>query len=267
MAALSLATERMIAEIDGAIGWMIFNNPERRNAVSLDMWQAIPDILDHFESDPAVRVIVLRGAGDKAFVAGLDISQFADRFSSPEANAEFSAVTTRANDRILNAAKPTVAMIRGFCVGGGVQIATNCDLRIASENARLALTPAKLGLAYPVRALKRIVDLIGPACAKEMFFTARQFSAAEAHAMGLVNRVVADAELEKEVRAVCATIAENAPLTIKAVKAIVAELVKPSPETDMTRCEALVKACFSSADLEEGRRAFLEKRRPAFAGR
>ena len=267
MAALSLATERMIAEIDGAIGWMIFNNPERRNAVSLDMWQAIPGILDRFESEPAVRVIVLKGAGDKAFVAGLDISQFAERFASPEASAEFGAITTRANERILTAAKPTIAMIGGFCVGGGVQIATNCDLRIAAESARFALTPAKLGLAYPVRALKRIVDLVGPAFAKEMFFTARQFSAAEAHGMGLVNRVVADGELEAAVRAACATIAENAPLTLKAVKEIVAELARPSAELDMARCEALVKACAASTDREEGRRAFLEKRKPAFAGR
>jgi enoyl-CoA hydratase len=267
MGTLSLATERMTAEIDGAIGWMTFNNPERRNAVSLDMWQAIPEILDRFESDPAVRVVVLTGAGDKAFVAGLDISQFAERFSSPESSAEFGAITTRANERILNSSKPTIAMIRGYCVGGGVQIATNCDIRLASDNARFALTPAKLGLAYPVRALKRVMDLIGPAFTKEMFFTARQFNAAEAHGMGLVNRVVADGELEQAVRAMAATIAENAPLTIKAVKEILAELARPSAAIDMARCEALVKACAQSTDREEGRRAFLEKRKPAFAGR
>jgi enoyl-CoA hydratase len=267
MVALALATERMIAEIDGAIGWMIFNNPARRNAVSLDMWEAIPVILDRFESDPAVRVVVLRGAGDKCFIAGLDISQFEERFASAENSARFGEITTRANERILTCAKPTIAMIQGFCIGGGVQIATNCDLRIAGENARLALTPAKLGIGYPVRSLQRMVNLIGPANAKEMFFTAKQFTGAEAQAMGLVNRVVADAELEAYVRSYCATIADNAPLSIKAVKEIIAELGRSAGDIDMAKCEALVKACSTSADFIEGRRAFLEKRKPAFAGR
>ncbi len=260
-------TERMIAEVDGPIGWLTFNNPSRRNAVSLDMWQAIPEILDAFERDPAVRVIVLTGAGDKAFVSGADISEFEQNRSSPEAVARYDEIGARAQSRISNAAKPTIAMIRGFCMGGGVGVALSCDLRIASQSAQFGIPAAKLGIGYRVDGLTKLLALVGPAFAKEIFYTARRFTAVEAHGMGLVNRVLPDGEIEGFVRSYCGMIAENAPLSLAATKGIVTELAKLSSEVDRARCEDLVRRCFESEDYVEGRRAFMEKRKPQFRGR
>jgi enoyl-CoA hydratase len=260
-------TERMIAKKDGAIGWMIFNNPERRNALSLDMWQAMPVILDHFDRDPDIRVVVLKGAGDKAFVSGADISQFEKQRSSAESIAQYDKIAEAANVKLQEIRKPTIAMIRGFCIGGGVGVSLLCDLRIASDTARFGVPAARLGLGYRWAGVKKLVDLVGPSFAKEIFFTARHFSAAEALGMGLVNRAVPDAELEAYVRNYCALIAENAPLTMEAVKGVVAELAKPGAQIDRAHCEALVTRCFDSQDYIEGRRAFMEKRKPAFAGK
>ena len=222
MVSVPLTTDNMIAEIDGPAGWVIFNNPARRNAISAAMWRAIPEIFDAFESEAAVRVIVLRGTGDKAFVSGLDISQFEDEFSSSQAAAGLQDLSARANQRIQTSPKPTVAMINGFCIGAGMQIAASCDIRIAADTAVFAVTAAKLGLGYPVLGLKRLLDIVGPSHAKEIFFTARQFSAAEAECMGFINRVVSAAGLEKHVRGTCEMIAASAPLAINAVKQAVA---------------------------------------------
>jgi enoyl-CoA hydratase len=260
-------TDRMIAEKDGAIGWMIFNNPERRNALSMDMWQAMPVILDHFERDPEVRVIVLKGAGDKAFVSGADISQFEKQRSSPETIAEYDRIAEAAGTRLQEVRKPTIAMIHGFCIGGGLGVALQCDLRIAADTARFGVPAARLGLGYRWGGVKKLVDLVGPAFAKEIFYTARHFSAAEAIAMGLINRALPEAELEPYVRNYCAMIAENAPLTIEAVKGVVQELAKPGAQIDRAHCEALVARCFGSQDYIEGRRAFMEKRKPVFVGK
>ena len=260
-------SERVIAEKDGAIGWMMFNNPERRHAVSLDMWQAMPVILDHFDRDPAIRVVVLRGVGDKAFISGADISQFEKQRSSPETIAEYDRIAELANQKLGELRKPTIAMIHGFCIGGGVGVALQCDLRIAADNARFGVPAARLGLGYRWGGVKKLVDLVGASFAKEIFFTARHFSAAEALAMGLVNRAVPETELESYVRNYCALIAENAPLTMEAVKGVVSELARPGAQLDRERCEALVKRCFDSADYIEGRRAFMEKRKPVFAGK
>jgi len=262
---LDLPTDRMIARIEGAIGWIIFNNPARRNAVSLDMWAAVPTILDRFEADPAVRVIVLRGEGDKAFVAGADISQFEQQRSSRETVAHYDATSKAAGDRLESSEKPTIAMIRGYCIGGGMGIATVCDLRIAADDARFAIPAAKLGLGYAADGVKRLMALIGPAATREIFYTARQFTAAEVSAMGFLNHVTTVDGLEDYVRAYCATIADNAPLTLKALKRTVFEMQKPSPDRDI--CARLVRDCFDSADYVEGRRAFMEKRKPAFQGR
>ena len=260
-------SERMIAEKDGAIGWMIFNNPERRNALSLDMWQAMPVILDQFERDAEVRVVVLKGAGDKAFVSGADISQFEKNRSSAESIAQYDKIAESAMGKLQQLRKPTIAMIHGFCIGGGLGVALQCDLRIAAENARFGIPAARLGLGYRWGGVKKLVDLVGPAFAKEIFFTARQFSAAEALGMGLVNRTLPLAELEGYVRSYCAMIAENAPLTIEAVKGVVDELARPGAQIDRAHCEALVARCFDSQDYVEGRRAFMEKRKPVFAGK
>ena len=209
MATLPLATEKMIAEAGGAIGWVTFNNPARHNAVSMEMWRTVPKILDRFEADPAIRVIVLRGAGDKAFVSGLDISEFETAFSSSATAVGIEEMSARACARIEASTKPTVAMINGFCMGAGIQIASSCDLRVAAETAVLAIPAARLGVGYPAASINRLAALVGPSHVKEVFFTARQFSAAEAGDMGLVNRIVPAAALETCVRDLCAMIAES----------------------------------------------------------
>jgi len=264
---ISLPTDRVIARIEGAVGWITFNNPARRNAMSQDMWEAVPLAFDAFEADPAVRVIVLKGAGDKAFVAGADISQFNELRSSPETVAKYDATSDEANRRIAASPKPTIAMIHGFCIGGGVGLAVCCDMRIASETARFGVPATRLGLGYGPSGVKKLMDLVGPSHVKEIFYTARHFSAQEAKEMGLVNRVLPEAELQAYVAGYCATIAENAPMTMLAVKRTVEQLLTLSPAADLAECDRLVAACFASEDYVEGRTAFMEKRRPVFRGR
>ncbi len=259
-------TDKMIARKEGQVGYLIFNNPERHNAVSLEMWQATLKILDDFASDAGVRVVVLTGAGGKAFVSGADISKFEDERATQEAVARYNATTDQVYTRVHAFPKPTIAMIRGYCVGGGLNLAICCDMRICSENARFSLPAAKLGLGYGYAGLKRFVDAIGPAFTKDVFFSARQYDAAEARAMGLVNRVLPDGELEAHVQEHAATIAANAPLTVSSVKFIVGEVLKNESERDLAQCKKLVDACFASRDYIEGRRAFMEKRKPVFAG-
>jgi len=260
-------TEKMIAEKDGAIGWITFNNPARRNAVSMAMWTALGDIVRDYAADDAIRVIVLKGAGDKAFVSGADISEFEANRSSPETTQAYRENSERGNEALRHVGKPTIAMIRGFCVGGGVSVALGCDLRIASDNSQFGVPAAKLGLGYEYDGVKRLVNVVGPAFAKEIFYTARLFSAAEALAMGLANRVLPEAELEAYVRETAARIAANAPLTVGSIKTIVGEAVKDETERDMSLCEQVVDRCFNSEDYVEGRTAFMEKRKPVFKGR
>ena len=262
---IPLETNNMVAEIDGPIGWMTFNKPARRNAVSLDMWEAIPTILDRFEADPNVRVVVLKGAGDQAFVSGADIAQFEKARSSEESNALYEKISGAAGAKLAHFGKPTIAMIRGWCIGGGLAIAVGCDLRIATEESYFGIPAARLGLGYGAAGVKKLMQLIGPSFTKEIFFTARHFSAAEALAMGLVNRVVPDSALEDYTRTYCATIGDNAPMTMHALKRTVGELTK-GDNADLELCDRLVNACFASQDYMEGRRAFMEKRRPVFRG-
>ncbi len=264
---MASSTERMIAEKDGGIGWMTFNNPGRHNAVSLDMWLAVPEILADFEADDDIRVIVLRGAGERAFISGADISEFEEKRGTKEAVASYNAAGERAHVALTGTSKPTIAMIRGYCIGGGLAVALDCDLRIASENSRFAVPAAKLGLGYGYTGIKRLCDVVGPAFAKEIFYTARQFSAQEAIQMGLINRSLPVAALEAYVRDYAGTIAGNAPLTIAAVKRAVAEVLADPDKRDLAGCQAMVDACFASEDYIEGRTAFMEKRRPAFRGR
>jgi enoyl-CoA hydratase/carnithine racemase len=250
--------------VDGPIGTLTFNNPERHNAMSLDMWRAGTTVLEQFEKDPAVRVIVLTGAGGKAFVSGADISKFESERASVEAVLEYNAAVDQFSKGLSECSKPTIAMIRGYCLGGGVGIAVCCDLRIANDAARFAVPAAKLGLGYGYANIRRILDLVGPQFVTEMLLTARQFDASHAARTGLLNHVVPDTEIENHVRELAETIAGNAPLTIRAVKRIVRELRKDAP--DVAACDALVRQCFESADYREGRKAFMEKRKPVFRG-
>lgn len=246
---------------------LTFHNPERHNAVSLEMWRSAVELLDAFAADPGVRVVILTGAGDKAFASGADISKFDSERGSADAVSSYNAAVDRLQHTLLEYSKPTMALIRGYCIGGGLSIAVCCDLRIANDKSRFAIPAAKLGLGYSYSSVTRLMDLIGPQFVYEILFTARQFDAGEALQMGLVNRVLPDAEIASYVDHIAGLIGDNAPLTIQAVKRIVAEALKNETERDVAACDLLVKKCFASADYEEGRRAFLEKRKPRFTGR
>jgi enoyl-CoA hydratase/carnithine racemase len=231
------------------------------------MWQAATHILADFAADPQVRVVVLTGAGGKAFVSGADISKFESERSSKEGIDRYNEAVDKANTAVYEFPKPTIAMIRGYCIGGGVGLALACDLRICSDNSKFGVTAAKLGLGYGYKGIKKLVDVVGPSFAKEIFFTARQFTAAEALAMGLANRVVPVDDLEKYVKDYAETIGANAPLTVNSVKYIVGETVKDESKRNLQKCADLVAQCFASSDYIEGRKAFMEKRKPAFTGK
>src|SRR5271170_7325041 len=246
-------TDKMLSRKEGGVGFVIFNNPERHNAVSLEMWEAAKRILDDFVADNDIRVVVLTGAGGKAFVSGADISKFESERANLDAARAYGAKSDAAYASIYEFPKPTIAMIRGYCIGGGLGLATCCDLRIATDNSRFAVPAAKLGLGYGYGGLKRLVDVVGPAFAKEIFYTARQFDAHEALTMGLVNRVVPPSELEASVKGVTDMICANAPLTIKAVKFTVGEILKDESKRNVAHTVELVEQCFASRDYNEGR--------------
>jgi enoyl-CoA hydratase len=257
----------ILSTSDGAVATLTFNNPERHNAMSLDMWRGAASTLKTLADDDTVRVVILTGAGGKSFVSGADISKFESERSSQNAVEAYTDATEQMAQTLLNYPKPTIAMIRGYCLGGGVNIAVCCDLRIANEKSRFAVPAAKLGLGYGYVHIQRLHDLIGPQFVLELLLTARQFDAPEAQQMGLVNRIVPDAEIETYVRSMADSIASNAPLTIRAAKRIIRELLNDPAARDREACELLAKQCFESADYLEGRNAFMEKRKPVFKGR
>jgi len=261
-------TEKLLLHKDGPIGWITFNQPEKRNAVSQEMWQAMPEYVADLASDPAIRVVILRGAGETAFVAGADISQFKDRRRNAADEEEYRRISGAGGESLARLGKPLVAMIHGFCIGGGVSIAITCDLRIAADDARFGIPAARLGLGYHYKGMERLMSLIGPAYTKELFFTARtDFTAQDALRMGLVNQVVPKADLERFTRDYALTMSRNAPLTQRSAKASVEQLLKPEAQRDYALLDKLIKDCFDSQDYQEGVKAFSEKRRPQFQGR
>jgi enoyl-CoA hydratase/carnithine racemase len=259
-------SDKMLSRKEGRVGIMTFNNPEKHNAVSFEMWEAAEKILDAFESDPEVRVVVLTGAGGKAFVSGADISKFESERASEEAVQRYNALVDKVYTRIYRFPKPTIAMIKGYCIGGGLNLAICCDMRYATEGSKFSLPAAKLGLGYGYSGLRRYIETIGPVATKEIFYTARQLTAAEARRWGMLNEIVADEALEATVMGIANTIADNAPMTIATIKRSTVEILKDPDKQDIAACDAMVAACFASNDYKEGRKAFMEKRKPQFTG-
>lgn len=261
-----MTTDRIISKREGAVGYITFNNPDRHNAMSLEMWRDGETAIREFCDAGDVRVIVLTGAGEKAFVAGADISKFGAERDSKAAVDEYNVAVKSFQDTLTLAPIPTIAKIGGYAIGGGLAIALCCDIRIASDDSRFAVPAAKLGLGYAAAGIERLMHIVGPSFAMEIFYTARQFDAAEAQTMGLVNRVVPRAELDIACDGYVKRIAGNAPLTIRAVKTAVTENLKAHADRDLELCAEQVVACFASEDYKEGRTAFMEKRPPEFTG-
>ena len=257
---------RVQAWVDASTLHICFNNPARHNALSVDMWEAVPGLLTQAAQDPDIRLVVFSGAGEKAFVSGADISQFEDMRAAREAVARYEEMAETALMAIYDCPVPTLSCIRGFCIGGGVNVAISCDIRIASADSVFSVPAARLGLGYRYSAMKNLVDLIGPGAAKDLFFTARKIGAAEALSLGLVTRICAPTDLPALLGEYTQALADNAPLTIRAGKTITAQILKPSPDLDAERCQQMIQACFASADYAEGRKAFMEKRKPVFKG-
>ena len=259
-------TPKMLAEVNDGIGWITFNAPEKRNAMSLDMWQGLGEILSKLQEEKSLRVLILKGAGDAAFVSGADISEFEEKRSSQRDRDAYEAAFDDALDKLANFATPVVAMIRGYCIGGGLAIALNTDIRIATEQSKFGIPAAKLGLGYGFEAVKTLESIVGPSHAKDILFTARFLEAKEALSIGLVNFMVGSELLEQTVNEYANKIVSNAPLTIRAVKKTVGEVVKDPGQKNPAHIERMVNDCFLSADYQEGRRAFMEKRKPKFTG-
>lgn len=259
--------DKILASVHDGIGSVVINNPEKHNAFSIEMSLAAADVIERFGSDASVRVIVISGAGERSFVSGGDISKFEQSRATPEQVADYARKQARFREVLRGVAKPTIAKIRGYCLGGGLTIALNCDLRFCAQDAQFGVPAARLGLPYGIDPITQIVRIVGPAVAKDIMFSGRRLDAGEALRVGLVNAVLPGADLDDHVEKYAAMLVRNAPLTIVASKRIIDEAVKDTDQRDLTSCDEAVSKCFGSEDYVEGRRAFMEKRRPVFTGR
>ena len=260
-------TDLILVDSRDGVGRVTINNPARRNAISLEMWQAMGAAFERFTADDSVRCVVIQGAGDKAFASGADISQFEKQRANAEAAEAYGRISRGVRDRMLAFEKPLIAQIRGFCMGGGLGLAMTADIRVSADDGVFGIPAARLGIAYDFLNLRNLVHLVGPSRAKEILLTGQRVRAAEAERMGLVNRVVPVAELDAAVASITGALVENAPLSMRASKLTIEEVIKDAADRDMAKVEALSRACFDSADYREGRTAFMEKRRPVFQGR
>jgi len=263
----SHADGKILQNVADGVGVITFNNPEKRNAMSLDMWEGLGHALIELRDDANVRVVVLTGAGDKAFVSGADISQFEKTRHNAEASEEYSKKSAAQRALLADYPKPVIASIRGFCLGGGMQVAMSADIRIASDNSQFGIPAAKLGIAYGYDGLKHLVSLVGPSWARLIMYTGMRIDSAEALRIGLVDRVVPDAELWNATSEIARTISGNAPLAIKAAKITIAQVLKDPDKRDMDAIKAIGSACMDSEDFREGRQAFMAKRKPQFKGK
>jgi enoyl-CoA hydratase len=257
----------LITRRENAVGWVIFSNPTKYNAVSQDMWLALPKAIAAFDADPAVRLIVIAGDGDKAFISGADISQFEKARGSAEAQAIYNQAVIDAYEAPVACSKPVLAKIRGICMGGGLGLAAACDVRFAAADAVFRMPAGRLGLGYNYTGIKRFVQILGASGSADIFFSARKFNAADALVMGFVNRVIPLADFDREVAAYCELVAENAPLTLAAAKFAIRQVGLDADARDLERAARMIETCFDSDDYREGRRAFMEKRKPQFHGK
>jgi enoyl-CoA hydratase len=263
----SFADGKILQNVTDGVGIITFNNPEKRNAMSLDMWEGLGLALTELRDEPDVRVVILAGAGDKAFVSGADISQFEKNRHNAQASEEYAKKSAAQRALLADYPKPIIACIRGFCLGGGMQVAMSADIRIASENSQFGIPAAKLGIAYGYDGLKNLVSLVGPSWARLLMYTGMRIDAAEALRIGLVDRVLSDAELWDATMEIARTISGNAPLAVQAAKITIKQVMKDESRRDMDAIKAIGTACMDSEDFREGRRAFMEKRKPKFTGR
>jgi enoyl-CoA hydratase/carnithine racemase len=263
----SHADGKILQSVTDGIGVITFNNPEKRNAMSLDMWEGLGHALVELRDDPDVRAVILVGAGDKAFVSGADISQFEKTRHNAQASEEYSRRSAAQRAILADYPKPIIASIRGFCLGGGMQVAMAADIRLASENSQFGIPAAKLGIAYGYDGLKNLVSLVGPSWARLLMYTGMRIDAAEAQRIGLVERVLPDAELWDATMEIARIISGNAPLAVQAAKITIKQVLKDESHRDMDAIKAISTACMDSEDFREGRRAFMEKRKPKFTGK
>ena len=263
---MKLRTEKMLANRSEGIGWVTFNQPEKRNVICLEMWEALGEILEAFDQDPEVRVVVLRGAGGKAFVSGADITEFETQRANATQREAYSRIAANANRWLARISKPMIAMIEGYCIGGGLATALNADIRFATPESTFGIPAARLGLGYEMTGIQVLVDLVGPANARDIMVSARYFEAEEALRMGLINFVVPSDQLMSQVTAYASLVADNAPMTVHAARETIRAVLKPEGEQRSEHIQALIDACFNSEDYKEGRRAFAEKRKPDFKG-
>src|SRR6185312_10585100 len=263
----SYADGKILKSITDGVGVVTFNNPEKRNAMSLDMWEGLGLALTELRDDEAVRVVVLVGAGDKAFVSGADISQFEKTRHNAAASEEYSKKSEAQRALLANYPKPIIACIRGFCLGGGMQVAMLADIRVAAEDSQFGIPAAKLGIAYGYDGLRNLVSLVGPSWARLIMYTGMRIPSAEALRIGLVDRVLANGELWDATMEIARTISGNAPLAITAAKITIKQVLKDPADRDMAAIKQIGMECMDSEDFREGRRAFMEKRKPQFKGK